>query len=73
MAECAVIAAPDEARGPIVLAHVVHSIGHVPSGALIKLLQNHVKSSITAFKYPRSVIFSKALPKTEIGKFSVLA
>ena len=34
----------------------------------IKLLQDHVKASIAPFKYPRSVVFTKELPKTETGK-----
>lgn len=68
VAECAVIAAPNEARGSIVEAHVVLSAGHMPSDALVKLLQDHVKGSIAPFKYPRSVVFAKELPKTETGK-----
>ena len=68
VAECAVIGAPDEDRGAIVEAHVVLSAGEVPSDALVKLLQDHVKATIAPFKYPRSVVFTKALPKTETGK-----
>lgn len=68
VSECAVIGAPDEARGLIVEAHVVLSAGHMPSEALVKLLQDHVKASIAPFKYPRSVVFAKDLPKTETGK-----
>jgi 2-aminobenzoate-CoA ligase len=68
VAECAVIGAPNEARGEIVEAHVVLSAGHSPSDALVKLLQDHVKASIAPFKYPRSVVFAKELPKTETGK-----
>ena len=68
VSECAVIGAPDEARGSIVEAHVVLSAGHMPSEALVKLLQDHVKASIAPFKYPRSVVFAKDLPKTETGK-----
>jgi len=68
VAECAVIGAPDEDRGAIVEAHVVLSAGEVPSEALVKLLQDHVKATIAPFKYPRSVVFTKALPKTETGK-----
>ncbi|OIQ42319.1 MAG: 2-aminobenzoate-CoA ligase [Roseobacter sp. MedPE-SWde] len=68
VSECAVIGAPDQARGSIVEAHVVLSAGHMPSEALVKLLQDHVKASIAPFKYPRSVVFAKDLPKTETGK-----
>ena len=68
VAECAVIGAPDEERGSIVEAHVVLSGDQTPSVDLIKLLQDHVKATIAPFKYPRSVVFTDALPKTESGK-----
>jgi len=31
-------------------------------------LQDHVKATIAPFKYPRSVKFIEALPKTQTGK-----
>ncbi|WP_027238228.1 AMP-binding protein [Leisingera caerulea] len=68
VAECAVVGAPDEARGEIVQAHVVLAAGHVPSEDLVKQLQDHVKAEIAPYKYPRSVVFTEALPKTETGK-----
>lgn len=68
VAECAVIGAPDEERGSIVQAHVVLGSDQTPSEALVKRLQDHVKATIAPFKYPRSVIFTRALPKTESGK-----
>ncbi|MCA2010986.1 AMP-binding protein [Cereibacter sphaeroides] len=68
VAECAVIGAPDEQRGTIVEAHVVLGAGETPSDALAKLLQDHVKSTIAPYKYPRSIVFTRALPKTETGK-----
>ncbi|WP_306004672.1 AMP-binding protein [Aquicoccus porphyridii] len=68
VAECAVIGVPDEERGAIVEAHVVLSASAVPSPEMIKSLQDHVKSTIAPYKYPRSVVFTKALPKTETGK-----
>ncbi|MGV8938567.1 MAG: AMP-binding protein [Allorhizobium sp.] len=66
--ECAVIGAEDGDRGHIVEAHVVLEAHAVPSADLIKLLQDHVKSVIAPYKYPRSIVFTKALPKTESGK-----
>ncbi len=68
VAECAVIGLPDEDRGAIVEAHVVLSTSAVPGPEMVKLLQDHVKSTIAPYKYPRSVVFTKALPKTETGK-----
>jgi 2-aminobenzoate-CoA ligase len=66
--ECAVIGAPDSDRGTIVQAHVVLITGASASDAMAKLLQDHVKSVIAPYKYPRSVVFTEALPKTESGK-----
>jgi len=66
--ECAVIGVPDNERGAIVQAHVVLTAGSEASEALSKALKDHVKATIAPYKYPRSVIFSDALPKTETGK-----
>lgn len=68
VAECAVIGVPDDERGAIVEAHVVLDSGTSPSDALISQLQEHVKSVIAPYKYPRSVVFTNSLPKTESGK-----
>jgi 2-aminobenzoate-CoA ligase len=68
VAECAVVAAPDEARGSIVQAHVVLRPGTPPSDETRKTLQDHVKAVIAPYKYPRSVVFPDALPKTPTGK-----
>ena len=68
VAECAVIGIPDESRGSIVQAHVVLISAVHPSENLVKVLQDHVKATIAPFKYPRSIIFTDALPKTETGK-----
>ncbi|MCY1665926.1 AMP-binding protein [Rhizobium sp. SL86] len=66
--ECAVIGVPDEERGHIVQAHVVLTDKTQACDALAKLLQEHVKAVIAPYKYPRSIIFVDALPKTESGK-----
>jgi 2-aminobenzoate-CoA ligase len=66
--ECAVIGAPDEDRGQIVQAHIVLKDGISPDAETIKHLQDYVKSTIAPYKYPRSVKFIDALPKTESGK-----
>jgi len=68
VAECAVIGAPDEARGQIVEAYVVLAGGGTADAATAKLLQDHVKATIAPYKYPRSVRFVPALPKTQTGK-----
>jgi 2-aminobenzoate-CoA ligase len=68
VAECAVIGAPDAERGQIVEAHVVLQPGVAGDDACAKRLQDHVKATIAPYKYPRSVKFLTALPKTQTGK-----
>lgn len=68
VAECAVVAAADEERGYIVQAHVVLTQNANPSPEMAKLLQDHVKATIAPYKYPRSILFIDALPKTATGK-----
>jgi 2-aminobenzoate-CoA ligase len=68
VAECAVIGAPDVERGQIVQAHVVLKEGVAGDEACVKALQDHVKATIAPYKYPRSVMFVAALPKTQTGK-----
>jgi len=66
--ECAVIGAPDEERGEIVQAHIVLASGVERSAETAKRLQDHVKATIAPYKYPRSIVFADALPKTATGK-----
>lgn len=68
VAECAVIGIDDAERGQIVEAHVVLTEAAEPSPETVKQLQDFVKSSIAPYKYPRSIVFTKALPKTQTGK-----
>ena len=68
VAECAVVGAPDVERGQIVEAHVVLREGVAGDEACAKRLQDHVKATIAPYKYPRSVKFVAALPKTQTGK-----
>jgi len=67
VAECAVIGAPDTARGMIVEAHVVLASGTADENTA-KVLQDHVKAMIAPYKYPRRIIFCDGLPKTATGK-----
>ena len=66
--ECAVIGQPDERRGQIVAAFVVPAPGVRRDQECVLRLQEHVKAMIAPYKYPRSVTFIDALPKTSTGK-----
>ena len=68
VADCGVVAAPDEERGMIVKAYVVLKPGHLPGEAMTRALQDHVKASIAPYKYPRAIEFVESLPRTETGK-----
>ncbi len=68
--ESAVVDSPDKDRGNLIKAFVVLRQGFQPSGDLVKDLQEHVKSRIEMYKYPRIIEFAKAedLPRTSTGK-----
>ena len=68
VAEVAVVGLPDDERGMIVTAYVVLRPEFLGSDAMIKELQDHVKSQIAPYKYPRSIHFVDSLPKTTTGK-----
>ena len=68
VAECAVVASPDEERGHVVKAFVVLSEGVDGDAELVEELQAHVKARIAPYKYPRRVEFLDALPRTPTGK-----
>jgi acyl-coenzyme A synthetase/AMP-(fatty) acid ligase len=68
VAEAAVVAAPDDERGAVVRAVVVLREGRVPSDALARELQDHVKAETAPYKYPRIVDWAEELPKTPSGK-----
>lgn len=73
VSECAVIGAPNADRGFIVEAHIILSDGVSETAELAKALQDHVKSVIAPFKYPRNIVFANSLPKTATGKIQRFA
>ncbi len=68
VAEAAVVAAPDPARGSVVRAVVVLRDGFAGTPELGRELQEHVKALTAPYKYPRIVEFAAELPKTTSGK-----
>jgi 2-aminobenzoate-CoA ligase len=68
VAECAVVGAPDPARGTVVTAYVVLRDPEQAGEAMVQALQDRVKAEIAPYKYPRAVVFVPVLPKTESGK-----
>jgi 2-aminobenzoate-CoA ligase len=68
VSECGVVGIPDEERGCIVKAFVVLRPGIAATAETLKELQDSVKSQIAPYKYPRSIEFVSALPRTETGK-----
>jgi 2-aminobenzoate-CoA ligase len=68
VAECGVVAAPDEARGAVVKAFVVLRTSAVGDDVKVKELQDFVKAEIAPYKYPRQIEFLDALPRTNTGK-----
>jgi 2-aminobenzoate-CoA ligase len=73
VAECGVVGAPDPERGMIVKAYVVLRPDVPATDETAKALQEHVKSEIAPYKYPRAVAFVTELPKTHTGKLQRFA
>ena len=62
--ECAVVGAPSEETGEMVVAHVVMKDPAVS----IDALRAHARTQLTGYKVPRRVVLHDALPKTNVGK-----
>jgi len=73
VAECGVVGQPDAERGQIVKAYVVLKQGFAADMALTRALQEHVKSSVAPYKYPRAIEYVTSLPRTETGKLQRFA
>jgi 2-aminobenzoate-CoA ligase len=66
--ECAVVGRPDSERGATVHAVVVLRAGAAQDAAKVTELQDFAKQTIAPYKYPRSIEFVPALPRTSTGK-----
>ncbi|HEV3105185.1 MAG TPA: acyl-CoA synthetase [Trinickia sp.] len=64
----AVIGVPDATRTEIVKAFIVLNAGFAPSDALVREIQEHVKTRLAAHEYPRAIAFVDSLPMTATGK-----
>ena len=70
VAECAVVAAPDEVRGEVLEAFIVLRNGCAVTDELTRELQEWVKGHYAAHAYPRRVHYVESLPKTPSEKCS---
>jgi acetyl-CoA synthetase len=68
VANAAVVPKPDAERGAVVKAYVVLAPGVDGTPALIEELQQHVRSQLAPYEYPKEVEFIDALPMTTTGK-----
>jgi 2-aminobenzoate-CoA ligase len=66
--ECAVVGWPHPEFGQIVKAFIVPRAGVAGTPQLVQHLQDHVKSVLAPYKYPRAIEFLAALPRTATGK-----
>ncbi|MDT7609345.1 MAG: acetyl-CoA synthetase [Pseudonocardiales bacterium] len=67
VADAAVVAADDPARGAVVRAVLVAN-GTVPRARLVEEVQAAVRDRLGRHAYPRIVDFVDELPRTETGK-----
>ncbi len=62
--ECAVVGAPSEETGEMVVAHIVLKDPSVSTDAI----RAHARTQLTGYKVPRRVVLHDTLPKTNVGK-----
>lgn len=68
VADAGVIGIPDQQRGEVPKAYVTLAEGYEPSDSLVDKLQEHVKSRLAKYEYPREIEFIDELPTTATGK-----
>ena len=62
--ECAVVGAPSDETGEMVVAHVVLKDATLTGDGI----RAHARKQLTGYKVPRRVVLHDALPKTNVGK-----
>lgn len=70
VAEAAVVASPDPDRGTVVKAFVRLKDGNRPDDRLTKELQEHVKTNLAVYKYPREIEYVDRFDMTSSGKIN---
>jgi len=68
VAMAAVVGVPDPVRTEAVKAWIVLKPGYQESPELARDIQEHVRSRVAAYQYPRHVAFIDSLPMTATGK-----
>jgi acetyl-CoA synthetase len=68
VANAAVVPKPDADRGAVVKAYVVLAPGHHGDERLVEALQQHVRSLLAPYEYPKEIEFIDSLPMTTTGK-----
>jgi acetyl-CoA synthetase len=68
VALAAAIGAPDPVRGEVVKAFVQLREGVAGTPGLVRELQTHVRTRLSAHEYPREIEFIEVLPVTTTGK-----
>ena len=68
VAECAVVASPDEVRGNVPKAYVVLAAGQVPGPDAARAIFAHARENLNGYQLVRILEFSEALPKTVSAK-----
>ncbi len=66
--ECCVVGAIDEEGLSVPKAIVVLRDGHEPNEQMVSALQEHAKTKLARYKFPRIVRFIDALPRSDRGK-----
>lgn len=68
VAECAVVASPDEVRGNVPKAYVILAAGHEPGPDTARALFDHAREHLNGYQLVRILEFTDAFPKTVSAK-----